>query len=135
LNSKLFRDKTKQELSFQIGLKSKFKTTNRSSKQFSITNVIINHSSTFELKQMGPRHGSSKVWSIEGTVNKFFWSHFIKICNPMYYFYLLLSRVYLWTIERWMCPLTHEILTTSGWEKTTKKKDRRPHWKKRCKKT
>ena len=39
------------------------KTTNRSSKQFSITNVIIDHSSTFELKKRGgsPLHGSSTV--------------------------------------------------------------------------
>jgi hypothetical protein len=39
------------------------KTTNGSSKQVSITNVMISHSSTFELKKRGdPRHGSSKVF-------------------------------------------------------------------------
>jgi hypothetical protein len=61
------RDKKKQkkqELSYQIASKSKPKTTNRSNKQFSITNVIISHSSTFELetKKGGPRHGLSKVF-------------------------------------------------------------------------
>ena len=35
------------------------KTTNRSSKQFSITNVIVSHSSTFELKKKGGGGGHS----------------------------------------------------------------------------
>jgi hypothetical protein len=59
----LLRDKKK--LSIKIDPKSKSKTTNRSSKQFSRTNVIISHSSTFEVKKGGggnPRHGSSKVF-------------------------------------------------------------------------
>ena len=57
------RDKQKKELSIEIDPKSKSKTTNRSSKQISRTNVIISHSSTFEVKRGGgPRHGSSKVF-------------------------------------------------------------------------
>jgi hypothetical protein len=55
----------KKELSIKIDPKSKSKTTNRFSKQFSRTNVIISHSSTFEVKKgggAGPRHGSSKVF-------------------------------------------------------------------------
>ena len=44
----LLRDR-KKELSIKIDPKSKSKTTNRYSKQFSRTNVIISHSSTFEV--------------------------------------------------------------------------------------
>jgi hypothetical protein len=57
-------DKQKKELSFKIDPKSKSKTTNKSSKQFSSTNFIISHSSNFEVKEKrgDPRHGSSKVF-------------------------------------------------------------------------
>ena len=48
----LLRDR-KKELSIKFDAKSKSKTTNRSSKQFSRTNVIISHSSTFEVKKRG----------------------------------------------------------------------------------
>ena len=48
----LLRDR-KKELSIKIDPKSKSKTTNTSSKQLSRTNVIINHSSTFEVKKKG----------------------------------------------------------------------------------
>jgi hypothetical protein len=62
----LLRDR-KKELSIKIDPKSKSKTTNRYSKQFSRTNIIISHSSTFEFKPKkrgggGLRHGSSKVF-------------------------------------------------------------------------
>ena len=61
----LLRDR-KKELSIKIDPKTKSKTTNRFSKQFSRTNVIISHSSTFEVKKKGggPRHGSSNVFLI-----------------------------------------------------------------------
>jgi hypothetical protein len=83
----------------QIGPKSKSKTTNSSSKQLSITDVIMNHSSTIELKRGGSSSrfiNSIFYWSIEGTVYEFFWSQkYVTQCNWLgifYPFYSLTSQ-------------------------------------------
>ena len=82
------RSPTPQDLSIQIGSKSKSKTTNR---------YLVNHFPSFHhkyhhkpffhfwtKKRGNTRHCSSKVyWLFEGGVNKFFWSCFTKICNPV----------------------------------------------------
>jgi hypothetical protein len=72
-----------QELSTQIGSKSK--TANRSSKQLPITNIIISHSSTFELKKRGVLVTIHQKYFVKSILHSSWYTPLVYVfCEPFF---------------------------------------------------